>query len=219
MKKRIVSLIVVLALAAGFMCLAPTAFAEGEKPLGLGRIEDNVYTNEYMGLGFSFDDSWLVYSAEELQQLYGTVIEVIGDTDISELIEGRGQIYDMMAENADELLSINVIIGEVPANERLYYALNSEETIIDNMLESKDMLIEAYQQGGISVNSMEKVKMYFLGKERFGVYTDACINGEIPYYILQFFDYSFGGYCSTVTMCSYLEDRTAELSRMWFALE
>ena len=89
--------------------------------------------------------------------------------------------------------------------------LLSEEQLVDSKLDQKELLIQAYADEGTVVESMEKKQVTFLGEEHFAVYTVASMNGT-PYYTLQLFRYNLGGpYYVTLTLSSFVEDKTAEL--------
>lgn len=202
---------------------APT---EPENDLSLGRMEGGVYTNEYVGYACNLDSNWSFLSAEELQQLPDAVNEALSGSELSELLANTQQFTDMMAENANDLLSMNVLYQKLSMQERLAYAILSEEEIIDVTLEQKDMLISSYAQAGIIVSSMEKDTVTFMGEERFAIRTVAVINveseggvQEIPYFILQFYDAHLGEYSVTTTLASYLVDNTDSLMDLFYKLE
>ena len=192
--------------------------AESDDNLSLGRLEGGIYTNEYVGYACKLDSSWSFLSAEELQQIPATVSDLISGSELAEALGDTAQFTDMMAENATELLSMNVLYQKLSLQDRLAYATMSEDEIADVTLAQKDMLIAAYEQAGISVTSIEKVSVTFMGEERTAIYTVAAI-GDIPYYILQFFDFHLGPYAVTTTLASYVEDNTSALTGLFYRLE
>ena len=100
---------------------------------------------------------------------------------------------------------------------RLAYAQMTEEEIVEGTLAQKDMIIEAYTQGGIETESMEKKTVEFLGEEHCALYTVASIEGT-PYYILQIYAYNTGEWGVTMTFGSYLEDRTESLLELFYEI-
>lgn len=231
MKKRTVLLVCILTLAlllagcggeekdvAGNVApLETTAPAVEDKPLSLGRLDGGVYTNEYVGFGCDLDENWQFYSAEELQELPEIVQDALEGSAIAE--DGMpAQITDMMAENVNDLTSINVLYTKLSMQERIAYAMMTEETIIDLTLEQKDDMIAAYAQMGIETFSIEKDTVTFLGEERCVLRTEAAIEG-VPYYTLQLFDFKLGQYYVTTTLASYLEDNTDSLLELWHTVE
>ena len=92
------------------------------------------------------------------------------------------------------------------------------EQIVDSVLAQKDMLIEAYRQVGINVQSIGKKTVTYLGKETWAVYTVSEVSG-VPYYMLQVYDYHLGAYGYTLTASSYLEDSTQQVLDMVYPLD
>ncbi len=198
----------------------PTAEPEPEEnELSLGRMEGGVYENSYAGFGCKLDANWTFYGAEELQELPDAVKEGMEGTELGEVMENYPQITDMMAENAETLASMNVLYTKIGVKERLAYSLLSEDDIIDMTLEGqKDMLVEAYEQAGISVKTVEKVEVTFLGETHKALYTEGEVSG-IEVYMLQVIDYTRGQYGVTLTVSSYIEDRTQEILDLFYKVE
>ena len=185
------------------------------RPVSLGRIEGGEYINEYVGYGCKLDNSWVFYSAEELQELPGNIAELLEGTEVGENMEQYTRLSDMMAENVDALLTMNVQYTKVGMQERIAYAVMSEQQILEQVLSQKDMMIDAYTQAGIDVDSMEMVEITFLGQTRHAIHTSAKIE-EVPYYILQVFDYNLGQYTVVTTFGSYIEDNTASMLELFY---
>lgn len=184
----------------------------------LGRLEGGTYTNSYAGYGCQLDESWVYYSAEELQALPDNIEEVLADSELAEDMAQMSQIMDMQAENADELATINVLYSKLGLQERLAYMVLTEEQVIDSVLEQKDMLVQSYTQMGMEVSSMEKVQVEFLGQEHWAMKTQAMTQG-VPYYTLQIMDYAAGQYGVTLTVSSFVEDKTQQLLDLFYAVE
>jgi len=197
---------------------APTEAQEEENPLSVGRIEGGVYTNSYIGIGCEMDENWSFYSAQELQELPGEVQNVVEGAVLAELMEGYTQIFDLQAENVNDLLAVNVVYTKIGLQERLVYAALSEEETIDATLEQSDMIIQSYTQAGMEVESMEKVKVTFLGEEHYGIRTVAQTQG-IPIYMVQMMNYDLGSYGVTLTATSYMADNTQAILDMFYAVE
>ena len=189
-----------------------------EKALSIGRIEGGVYTNEYIGIGCEMDENWSIYSAEELQQLPGNVQELMEGSDMAEAMESYPQIFDMQAENVNDLLSVNVVYTKVGMQERLMYATMSEEDVIDTVLAQSDMIIQSYEQAGMTIKTMEKIKVTFLGEEHFATYTEAESQG-VPIYMVQLMNYHLGAYGVTMTCTSYMENNTQTILDMFYVVE
>ena len=140
--------------------------ADPDSNLSLGRMEGGIYTNEYVGYACTLDSNWSFLSAEELQQIPSTVSDLISGSELAEALGDTAQFTDMMAENVNDLTTMNVLYQKLSLQERLAYAALSEAEIVDATLAQKDMMIDAYRQAGIQVASMEKVTVTFMGEER-----------------------------------------------------
>ena len=197
---------------------AATEPAPTEKPLSFGRIEGGIYTNDYAGIGCQLDENWSVYSAEELQELPEMVNGAVEGSQMEQVMEDYPQFFDLQAENVNDLLAVNVVYTKVGMQERLTYAVLSEEETVDATLQHKDMMIESYIQAGMEVESIEKVKLTFLGEEHWGIRTVAYTNG-VPIYMLQVMDFKLGTYGMNLTATSYLEDNAQSVLDLFYVLE
>lgn len=195
-----------------------TVAAAEENTVSLGRMEGGIYTNTYAGFACELDSNWTFYSAEELQELPDQINELLSDTEFADTAESLTQITDMMAENVNDLTTMNVLYQKLSMQERLVYAALSEEEIADGILEQSDAMAQAYAQAGIEDAVLEKVTVNFLGEERTAIHTSATIQG-INYYILQLFEYHLGQYSVTLTFSSYYEDNTESMLDLFYAAE
>lgn len=191
--------------------------AEEENELSLGRMEGGVYTNTYTGYGCTLDAAWAFYTAEELQELPANTAEIFEDSEYLDSDKLLTQISDMAAENVENLTTINVLYQKLSMQERLAFAMLDESEEMDVLLDQVDDMIASYAQAGIAVESMDKKTVTFLGEERAALHMAATMEG-IPYYTLQIFDYDLGEYAVTLTLASYMEDRTEELLDLFYAV-
>ena len=192
--------------------------AEADKPLSLGVIEGTTYTNKYAGLEIRLDDSWSIYPADQLQELPDIVKEMTEGTELEKSLENVQQITDVLAENPDNLTTINVLLQKLSTQQRIAYKLLSEEDVLDSILDQQDTLVTAYAQGGINVSTMEKITVTCMGEEHFALKTVAETQG-VPYYILQIYDYHLGEYSVTITMGSFVEDNTESMLQLLYKLD
>ena len=181
-------------------------------------MEGGIYSNSYAGFGCQLNANWSFYGAQELQELPELVNGAVEGSDMADLMENYTQIFDMQAENVNDLLSVNVVYVKLGMQERLMYAVMTEEQIVDETLKLKDMMIQAYAQAGMEVTAMEKAKVTFLGEEHFAIRTMANTQG-VAVYMLQIFDYNLGSYGMTLTATSYLEDKTQNVLDMFYTVE
>lgn len=188
-----------------------------DTPLSLGRIQGGVYTNEYVGMACELDSSWTFYTAEELQDLDSLVDEMVEGSTIGDAIQNLEQFMDMQAENVDELISMNVVYQKLNMQQRLAYAVATEDEIIEQTLAQKDLLVESYAQAGIMVEEMTKKTITFMGEERAALWTKSTMEG-IDYYTLQIMNCKLGQYSVTITLASFVEDKTENMLELFYAL-
>ena len=188
-----------------------------ERPVSLGRISGNEYINEYLGYGGRFENGWDLYGADELQELPGNVADLFEGTELEEVLSQHTQITDMLAENVDTLTTVNVVYTKLGLQERLAYALLDEKAILEQVLSQQDLLTESYAAAGIMVSDMELVTIDFLGQERYAIHTTAAMQ-DVPYFILQIYDYHLGSYGVVTTFASFIEDNTASLPVLFYPL-
>lgn len=228
MKRRIsliLAILLTLSLLAGCggnnsgeTAAATTAPAEEERPLALGVVEGNTYTNTYAGFGCTLGEGWTMLPADQLQELPEMVKESMKGTELGDAMEDVQQFTDMFAENVDQLTNMNILFQKLSMQERIAYKLTTEEAIVDETLKQKDAMIEAYEAMGIAVSSIEKTTVTFLGEEHFSIKTVAETQG-VPCYMLQVFDYSLGAYSVTMTLTSFLEDNTESMLELFYEVE
>ncbi len=185
--------------------------------LSLGRMEGGVYTNDYVGFSCRLDESWTFYSAQELEQIPSNVATMMEGSELGDALEGVTQFTDMMAENVDALTTMNVLYQRLSLQERLAYAMLTEEEIIDSVLAQKDMIVEAYEAAGMTVISLEKATVTFMGQERIVIKGEFTIQ-DVAYFTLQILDYPDGEYSVTTTLASYLEDNTESLLELFYSI-
>ncbi len=195
----------------------PEPTESDKNALAIGTVAGSTYTNTYIGITAEFDESWILNGAEDLQDLSGTVVDIVSETDAGKLLSNFTQFFDMMAQNTETAGSINIVYQELSALQQVSGKLTGEEAIIDSLLAQEDVLTSSYEQMGYEVKSMEKVTVSFVGQEHFAIKTSMTLYG-IDYYITQLVDYSLGDYAVTITFSTVLEDSSQELMDLFQAL-
>ena len=198
---------------------APTeAPTEPENSLALGIVEGNTYTNTYAGFGCTLDSNWVIYPADQLQELPEITQQMVEGTELEAALANVTQFTDMYAENVELLATANVLFQKLEMSQRLAYSVMDEKAVLEATLQQKDLMIEAYAQGGIMVESMEMVEVTFLGQTHWALKTVATNQGA-PYYCLQLFDFWLGQYSMTLTLASFVEDQTAGMLELFHSVE
>lgn len=201
---------------SGELAAAQTTAPAEEKQASMGLLEGGTYTNTYAGFGFTLDSAWTIYPAEALQELPENAREMFEGTELENA--EFNQFTDVMAENVDELLTMNVLYQKVSMQERLAYAVMGDAELMEITLQQYDTMVQAYANAGITVKSMETKNVTFLGEERIALYTVAAIE-DVPYYVLQIYEYDLGEYMLTITFGSYMEDNTESMLDLLYTLE
>ncbi len=192
---------------------------ENGKTTSLGRVQGGVYVNEYMGISCTLDSGWEFFTAEELQELPQNVEELFEGTDAEAAMSNLQVITDMSAENVDELTNMNIMYQKMSLQERLSFAGKTNSDVVDAMVTSqKDLLIATYAQAGINVQEMYKKTVTFCGEDRDVLYMVCDVSG-VAYYAIQVFDYSLGDYAVTMTVTSFVEDKTEDLLKLFSKYE
>lgn len=189
-----------------------------ESNVSLGEWDGYTYTNHYTGYGCTLDEGWDIYSAEDLQEVSGDVSDILSGTDLDSVVDAYPQILDMMAEHGENLYTLNVNYTGLNMVNRLKYSLMSEEDVADELMDSKDFLIQTYQQAGMDVESIEKVTVSFLGEEHFAVRMNGTISG-VNFYMVQILNYDLGAYGVVLTIMTYVEDNTNAILDLFYAVD
>ena len=189
-----------------------------ENALALGVVEGQTYANTYAGIGCALDGDWVIYPADQLQELPDITKQMMEGTELEKAMENVTQFTDMYAESVELLCNVNVLFQKLDMTQRIAYSVMDEKAVLDATMEQKDTMIQAYAQGGINVDTMEIVTVTFLGQEHYALKTVAETEG-VPYYCLQVFDFWLGQYSMTITFASFIEDSTESMLEMFYAVE
>lgn len=187
-----------------------------KRPFGVGQIENAVYRNEYAGFAFDLNGNWIIASDENLQKLEETSEGMFDGTMLGEVITNYEQFYDLQAENIDDMTTINVLYTKQPLLNYLNFLTLNEEDIVDAVIHyNQGMLEEVYNQSGISISSIDKEKVMFLGEERYALRTVGKLY-DIPMFSIQLMDYHSGQYSVTLTVTSYYTDNVEGMLEMFY---
>ena len=193
-----------------------------ETPVSFGEMNGGRYENTYAGFGVELDENWIFYSADELQNLSDEVKEMFSSSEkVSEAVEEYPTVVAMKADNENDLCSMNLGYSRMSLTERLAMGSMSEEDLINTMLgdaETMAMVKEAYEAAGITIIDMSIADVTFKGEPHKAMKSDCEVQGA-PYYIAQILDYSRGTYGITLTVSSYMEDKTADLLAMFYKID
>lgn len=79
-------------------------------------------------------------------------------------------------------------------------------------------MIDTYEQAGISVSELDKKFITLCGEKRAVIHMVGEYS-EVPYYVVQLLNYDLGNYSTTITLASFVEDKTEELASLFSKCE
>ena len=82
---------------------------EEKVELSRGKIDGDVYTNEFLGFEFTKPDSWMYYSDEEVAALMNLTADEVFGVKFNDALENNVVVYDMMV--IDTLTGSNFNVG------------------------------------------------------------------------------------------------------------
>lgn len=150
-----------------------------------GTLTDTHYANGYIGIACDLSGDWQVSRDES-------------DTDDPEL----NQFYDLRAENTLTKATVHVVLTALSEMEQTAYANASEEEIVDLILTNTASLTQSYEAAGMTVKSITRETVTFLGQERLVVYTVCDLKG-VDYYTAQLVRYDLGSWGVTITAAGF----------------
>ena len=213
-------------LTAPEMTLAPTETeqtvpetteaAVEDRPVTLGKLEGWDYTNEYLGIGCTFDENWAAASAKQTQQLPEQADKLLLDAEYTG--SDLQQLVDLTAINGLNISTISIQYNRMTEEERQLFAAMDYDSFADTILNGTEEMAGTYTEMGFDTAEMEKVTVNFLGQERTGVLTTASLQG-IHYYVLQLYEHNLGHYYVTISVSTMNENTTQSLLDMFYPLD
>lgn len=81
----------------------------GKKELSRGKIEESVYTNEYLGFKFTKPESWVYSTDEEIAEAVNLSVDLLLGENFEDTLANNTTVYDMMV--IDTLTRTNINVG------------------------------------------------------------------------------------------------------------
>lgn len=136
----------------------------------LGKVVDNQYTNEFLGITCTLDEQWTFYTDEQIKKVNNITADML-DEDIAAQLENANFVYDMMASSeSGASVSVNI------ENLGLSGVAMTAETYLSMQI---DTLKTSLEQMGFSNVVIENKTYDFAGNSEEGVYVHASVNGVI----------------------------------------
>lgn len=176
-----------------------------------GSVNGGVYTNEFAGIGCKLDEGWVFYTAEQMAELNGALADGTDNADVKAMLADDPSIFDMYAVSTDGLMVMNVVIQNLGLVNGT--AVSPQEYAEIASAEVADTLT-AYGYENVTAQT---TTADFAGTESCpAVAVTAERNGTALYE--QMIYLKTGNYVYCVTLCSFKEDVTAEMAKLFYAL-
>ena len=184
--------------------------APSEPVLGVYHADSNTYENELLGLGCQLEEDWRVYSADEMAQLNGMMVDMMTDEAIAEQLESSGYVQAFYAQLGDQPVTVNITVENLGL---LYGALLDEQQYAELSIGQLPAVLESI---GLEDISTEITTATFLGSEHTAINVYGQVQG------LDFYEtlvcVKVNRYMACVTAASYLADVTGDVLDMFYAL-
>lgn len=153
---------------------------EGEFVFGVQ--EDNVYENEYLGIGCELDDEWTFLTEEEINEANNVAADVYDNTEAIEYaLENNVTLYDVMASADMGLRNFNITVTNL---EKVVGYNGKGEKYIDDGISNLKTLFESIGAENVSVEADE---IEFLGEDCKCAYIQQTVQGMEFYQLAVYF--------------------------------
>ncbi|MBQ2753245.1 MAG: hypothetical protein IJF29_03880 [Firmicutes bacterium] len=178
------------------------------RPLAVGKIENGIYTNEYLGIGCNIPSTWTSYISSSLSDLK---LDSNAYTDLdAEYMDPNNRYYEFTT------------IQYVPCVDENENPLLITEEDMFNTVTEEYMKSLANSYGFIPErNTITNVT--FLGESHKAIYMEGNIDPEVygyewPFYFIQLLNFELGQFGVAHTFVSMNENKTEELLSMFYKL-
>ena len=184
--------------------------APSEPVLGVYYADTNTYENELIGLGCQLDDEWRVYSADEMAELNGMMVDMMTDEAIAEQLESSGYVQAFYAQLGEDPVTVNITVENLGL---LYGALLDEQQYIELTIDQLPAVLESM---GLTDITSEITTTTFLGSEHTAVNITGQVQGVAFYETLVCV--KVNRYMACITAASYVADVTGDVLDMFYSL-
>ena len=188
----------------------PTPTAEPEKPLFVGTISDNVYTNALFGIGLALNEDWELCSQEALEEMNGVSIEQVNSEEYQSAMD-NGEVYtDVMAVTGDGLFNISASIEKLSAEDA---GAVDENAFVEIALGS-NAFETSFAEMGVPLVTLEKSTARLAGNEYPCVFLEGDIDGISLYE--KVIPIKSGRYMLVITVCSIGDNTLDDLIGLFY---
>lgn len=190
------------------LCFCSCTNAEKAKP-SLGYVSNNVYENEFIGIGCKLDSEWTFLSNDEILEQNQLTTDLLGD-EYKDMLEATDILTCMMANHRNGI-SINVQMEKLPSS----HSSTSAQQYVDA---SKNQISRPLRNMGVKNIVVKTTKIDFAGKKR------PCLTLVGDYYGNAIYEVFIpikctSGYMAGITVCTFFEDTTEDVLSNFYALD
>lgn len=200
------------AAAAGQVQTPDPADTDGEAIPDLGTVNGGTYTNAYANIACTLDDSWIFYTEEEIAELNGLVLDSTSDDQLRKMLEENASIQDMYASSTDGLMTINVVFQNLGL---VRSAALSLQEYAELAAEQVPGMMETF---GYSDITAKIAAVDFAGLKNQPALALTATVEDVPMYELQVY-VKVDTYVYSITLCSFVEDVTADMAALFTAAQ
>ena len=139
-----------------------------------GKVEEHSYSSDFLGLTPKLDESWTLYTDEQLAKQNG--ISDMSEENVNNALEKNGVLYEIMASQENNE-NFNIVI------ENLNVTNNGKTVSGDEYLELSLPTLKNSLKSGYDESSAEIGKVTFMGKET-GCIKAEVTTGELKAYLI-----------------------------------
>lgn len=182
---------------------------EEEDAFSKGTSENNVYENEFLGMGCSLDSSWTFQTDEQIEEMNKSAAAQSG-LDYETYYDNASVIYDMHAVNENATDNMIVSFENLGV---LYGAVIDEQAYLDATIETVGT---AYANMGFEVISTEIADGTIAGETHKTLAIELNTNGT-PYY-QKVYVVQQGKYMCVLTFSAATEEALDAMAASFYAL-
>lgn len=181
---------------------ASTAPQETEPEFSMGKSENGVYKNDFLGLTCTVPAGWEFYTDEQILEMNNITADYY-DEDFAQQIQNAAIIYDMFVINSADSSNINVNLEKLNPLQMLTIDI---QQVLENQI---DTIKSTYENMGYADPQVQYGKVTVDGKELDGLYITATIQGVSMYQTT--FAFPKGSYLANVSITTIQTDKTQEI--------
>ena len=168
----------------------------------LGTNDGKVYENTFIGIGYTLNDGYTLYTDEQIKELNNITSDMAGD-EYRELMSNATIIYDMFAADSSDLNSINLNLEKL--DDQQMALLNVKQ----NFEAAVGIMEDTYNNLGCTNFKYDISTVEIDGREVDALYIEAEINGTSLYQTL--FGVKCDGYLANIAVSTYFTNTTSDI--------